>query len=299
MKTESKRKFIRWPVFVVFMLVLQMSGLSSADETKKPVGINLDVEISSIYNFRGWNTFQEKSQQDQNGLLAPSITWSIFDTGLSIGYWGAYQISGSNQAEMVDVGLGHEQDLFLGYSHGWKDDFVVLSAAFTYFFYPFADEDVAGTANPSFIEPLIGLTISPWIDISLNLSYFAGLQDAVEDYRYLYINPSLGKSFEFSDRWGMALGLSVGVKIFNDYDEMKDNVVDVGFDWSFPVTLAGTFYVEPAVHLAWTNMYSNIMVSSGLDDNPATPDDESMEEREPTFGDEFMVYFGMNLGADF
>ncbi|MCP4604719.1 MAG: hypothetical protein GY847_30060, partial [Proteobacteria bacterium] len=213
MKKNTNTRVTKHMRLVSACLVIGLSGTAAAQgemqteeqELSKTVGINLDAEISSLYNFRGWNTFQEKTQQDQNGLFAPSITWAIFDSGVSIGYWAAYQISGSNQAEMVDVGLGHEQDIFLSYDRAWLNDLLALNLTLTYFFYPFADEDAAGTANPSFLEPLVGLTISDWVDIGINISYFVGLQDAVKDYRYLYINPSVGKGLELSDTFSMNL----------------------------------------------------------------------------------------------
>ncbi|MCP4600171.1 MAG: hypothetical protein GY847_06490, partial [Proteobacteria bacterium] len=141
--------------------------------------------------------------------------------------------------------------------------------------------------------------ISDWVDIGINISYFVGLQDAVKDYRYLYINPSVGKGLELSDTFSMNLALSFGYKLFNDRDKMVDNVFDLGFDWSVAIALTDTFYVEPAMHIAWTNIDSQKQVDSGLLDDPETPDDESVTEVKSTFGDEFMVYAGVNVGADF
>lgn len=269
-------------------------GQEAEVETESsPAGLSLSAELSTIYNFRGFNTFMEDSMSDQNGLFAPGLTWSIFDSGLSIGYWGAYQISGDNTAEMVDVALGCEQNLFIGYDLDLIADTLALSAAFTYFFYPFADEDAAGAKNPSFIEPLVALGFSGPLDLGLGVSYFAGIQEEVELYRYLYINPSIAKSVELGGRYSAAAGLSFGYKLFNDRDEMKDNVVDVRFDLTFPTQLADALYIEPAVHLSWTNIDEKtitVVDAAGIE-QPTVVDG--------TVGDGFMAYLSLAVGADF
>ena len=246
------------------------------EEEKKPVGVNVDVGLASIYNFRGYNVFQDEGgQMEQNALFAPSVTWSIFDTGLYIGYWGAFQLSGDNKTEMVDVGLGHEQDLYIGYDLGLADDLVTLSFALTYFFYPFADEDAAGAANPSIIEPLVGISIATVIDIGLNISYFHAIQDGIAGLRHAYFNFSLGKSFSFNKYVGMDLGMGLGIKAWANDDSPEDNIFDLHFDWGVPIQITDQLYVSPALSLAWTD----------LDDVGA--------------GDEYMIYGSMNIGADF
>ena len=266
---------------------------AATEEEKSAAGVNVDVGVSSIYNFRGLNSFQESSQQDQNAMFAPSVTWSIFDTGLYLGYWGAYQLTGGNKTEMVQAALGHEQDLYIGYDLGLADDLVTLSFAFTYFFYPFADEDVAGTANPSIIEPLVGISLATVLDLGLKVSYFHGLQDELKTLRYAYFNFSVGKGFEFNNIFGMNLGASFGIKAY--VEDVDYNRFDLAFDWSIPIKLTEQLYLEPGVHLAWTDLKE---VSSGMDDDPATTDtDESV--RKATAGDEYMVYWSINVGADF
>ena len=265
----------------------------AAEEEKKSAGVNVDVGLATIYNFRGLNSFQESSMMDQNALFAPSVTWAIFDTGLYLGYWGAFQLSGDNKREMVDVGLGHEQDLYIGYDLGLADDLVTLSFAFTYFFYPFADEDVAGTANPSIIEPLVGISIATVLDLGLNISYFHGIQDEIKAVRHAYFNFSVGKSFTFNDTFGMDLGMGLGIKAW--VEDVNYNRVDLHFDWAVPIHLTEQLYVAPALHFSWTDLDT---VASGLDDDLTTADvDESI--RDARAGDEYMVYASINIGADF
>jgi len=260
-----------------------------AEEEKKSAGVNVDVGLATIYNFRGLNTFMENSMQDQNALFAPSVTWSIFDTGLYLGSWGAYQLSGNNKKEMVDVGLGHEQDLYIGYDLGLADDLLTLSFAFTYYFYPFADEDAAGAANPSIIEPLVGISIATVIDIGLNISYFHAIQDGIAGLRHAYFNFSLGKSFEFNNIFGMDLGMGLGIKAWANDDSPTDNRFDLHFDWAIPIHLTEQLYVSPALHFSWTDLET----VTYLDDTGAEA------SRDATAGDEYMVYGSINFGADF
>lgn len=242
---------------------------------KKSAGVNVDVGLASIYNFRGANVFMENSMMDQNALFAPSVTWAIFDTGLYIGYWGAFQLSGDNRAERVRSGYGHEQDLYIGYDLGLADDLITLSFAFTYFFYPFAEEADAGATNPSIIEPLVGISIATVIDIGLNISYFHAIQDGIASLRHAYFNFSLGKSFTFNKYVGMDLGMGLGIKAWANEDSPDDNIFDLHFDWGVPIHITEQLYVSPALHLAWTDL-------DGL-----------------SAGDEYMIYGSMNIGADF
>lgn len=273
------------------LLVSLLTNVAFAqEETKEPeaktYGVNIDMGLASIYNFRGLNSFQETSQQDRNAAFFPSITWAIGDSGVYVGYWGAYQLSGNNKTAMVNGALGHEQDLYVGWDTSFgPDDMLTFSAAFTYFFYPFSNLEEAD--NPSIIEPLVGFSASSFIDFGLNLSFFAGIDDATSPLSHLYINPSIAKSFSFGQRFGMDLAFGAGFKVFTDSDtrDAGENTVDLVFDAAMPIALEGTLYLAPAISMAWTNL-----------DRIATGETTS---REATVGDEYMIYGSLNIGADF
>jgi len=277
---------------ILLFLVLSISSafaeeaaapVAEAKAEKAPVGLNIGFEISSIYNFRGYNVFGGGDQNAQNIMVAPSLTWTIFDTGLSLGWWSAYQAYGSNRATLVDTGYGHEQDVFLAYSKAFLDDTLILSAAFTGYLYPFASDNKVddekkpgtGTTCPVYLEPTLGLTYSDAIEIGLNLSYFAGIQDVLEDYRYFYINPRIAKTFEINKALGMRVALSYGYKVFNKYDKMKDNVHDIRFDYEIPITALKPFVITPNIHTGWSNFEGQ------------------------SIGEEYMIYGGLRLGYDF
>jgi hypothetical protein len=288
---------IRLQMVTIFSAIILMTGsLVFAQDAKteeaasepeaKSYGINIDFGFATIYNFRGFNSFQENTQQDTNALFAPSITWAIFDTGLYVGYWGAYQMSGDNKTDMVKSALGHEQDLYIGYDKGFADDMITLSAALTYYFYPFASEAATGSSNPSIIEPKIGVSFATPVDLGLSLSYFAGIGDATETLSHLYINPTIGKSLPLGDIVSMDLGFGLGYKVWTDSDmrETNDNAVDILFDAGLSIALPGGLYLSPAVHAAWTNL-DRIATETGT--------------RKATVGDEYMIYGSLNVGADF
>lgn len=218
------------------------------------MGLNVDVGVASAYVWRGLNIFQGGGQSDQNFLLAPSVTWSVAGTGLSVGYWGAYQLNGGNASTLVNVGYGAEQDLILGYETALTDT-LSLGAGLVYYFYPLADEEKAGTANPSYLEPGICLSWEGPVTLALKLSYLAGLQDALKNTRYLYINPTLSRGFRLSATVSVELAAGLGYKVYNDPDAIEEgNFWDIQFTAALPVQL-GRFYVKPSLGVAWTDLH--------------------------------------------
>ena len=244
-----------------------------AVEAPKKAGVNIDLELSSVYVFRGINVFKKKDQVEQTGALFPSLTYTVPGVGFHVGYWGAYQMTGSNKGALVSSGAGNEQNLVVGVTRDLGKG-VTLDGSLTWYFFPFAKKDVAGATLPSYLEPSVTVTWAGPVDLELKVLYFAGLQDAVKDWRYLYLRPRIGKTFSFN-RWvGLATSLAFGYKLFNDRAKMTDNVYDIRFDWTLPLNVTDQFYLAPGVHVAWTNL-------KGVDS-----------------GDEFVIYGGMNVGVN-
>lgn len=229
----------------------------SDSSARESLGLDIDLGFATAYVFRGINVFQEDGQMNQNMFIAPGITWSIFETGLSIGYWGAFQISGSNISENIDAALGAEQDLLLVYELGLPRD-LGLTFALAYYFYPGADVDVMGTKVPSYLEPAIGFGYFGILDAELKVMYFLGLQDepGIRGISYLYINPHVGKSFSFNDTISLDAGIGYGFKLFNEGNDVAANVHDFVLNIGVPFLLGEIFYITPGVNLAWTNIPS-------------------------------------------
>lgn len=259
-----------------------VSPAAAAPSEDQSIGLNVDVEMASAYLFRGQNLFMNRNSDarelNQHSRLSPSITWSIFNTGLSVGYWGAYQLIG-NVKENIELGYGAEQDLIVGYTHSFGEN-LKLNAGLTYYFYPFADEDKAGTSFPSWLDFGVGATYSWLLDLSLNIRYYTGVQEALRSYNYTYFNPMIGKGFNLiKNRMDLALALGFGYKLFNDREipENKNNVYDILFTAAAPIKFKERFYVKPNLGVTWTNL----------------------EGDEKTFSDKFSIYFAASVGADF
>jgi hypothetical protein len=236
--------------------------------------LNIDVEGASAYVWRGVNVFGE-NQNTQVFSVLPSVTATF--GAVSLGYWGAFQLSGDNKSALVDSGVGAQNNLVLKYS-GWLDEDLAYSAALTYWIYPFADEEVAGTATPMYIEPGAGISYMIGADLGLYVGYYRGLQDVTEPASFLYINPSIGKSFPLSPDLGLALGLSAGYKAFTNDPPTKDRAFDLGLNVSLAVALDDV-YITPQLHAAYV-----------------TRDDEAVPDAD--FGDSFIAWAGVHVGYD-
>ncbi|MCK9461190.1 MAG: hypothetical protein M0R80_16305 [Proteobacteria bacterium] len=247
------------------------------DSADEGAGINLDLGFATHYVFRGLNLFQESAQLDPHTLLAPGVTWSVADTGLSLGWWAAFQLNGPNLRDNIDAGVGAEQDLFATYEFGLTDT-VALGLQLYAYLYPFADEDVTLTRGaPIWLEPGASITWSTAVDLGLTVTYMAGVQDAIAEYSYLYLSPSVGRSFvlDEAETLSLDLGASFGYKAWLRADEkMQDNTFDVGVKAGLTWYATGVFYLTPAVGFAWTNL-------EGLG-----------------FADQLIVYGMLNVGVD-
>ncbi len=260
---------------------------AATEAPPKPIGLIAGLGVYTSFNFRGYNLFQQESQHDQNAIVAPSLVWLIFDTGTYLGYWGGYQLTGNNQADVVRAGVGNAQLVFLGYNLGLLDRLITLNFQFNCYFWPFADEDLAGSSAPTVIEPLAGITLSTVLDIGFNVSYFHGVQPGTlfETLRHVYFQLFAKKSLTFNDRFGMDFGLSFGAKAWIDHPDF--NRFDLLFSWSLPINLTERLFLKPGINLSWTDL-----------DQIVDSDDPTIT-REATGGDEYMVYGTIDIGARF
>jgi len=236
--------------------------------------LNLDVEAASAYVWRGINVFGEQ-QNTQAFSVFPSLTATF--GGLSLGYWGAFQLSGDNKSALVDQGVGGQNNFILKYN-SYFDNGLVYSAMLTYWFYPFANEDVAGTATPMYLEPGVGLSYLAGADLGLYVGYYRGLQAVTEPASFVYINPSIGKTFSLNEDLGLALGLSAGYKVFTNDPPAKDRAFDLALNVGLAIPF-NDMYITPALHAAY-----------------ATRDDAVVPD--PGFSDSFVAWAGVHVGYD-
>lgn len=234
--------------------------------------LNVDLEASSAYVWRGINMFGE-DQNTQTFAVLPSLTLVFGD--FSLGYWGAYQLSGDNKSANVDGGRGGESDLVFKVSGPLGED-LSASAMLTYRFYPFADAEVAGVDTPMYIEPGAGISYLAGADLGLYVGYYRGLQAVTEPASFVYINPSIGKTFALDDDLGLALALSGGYKAYTEDPPVEDRVFDLALNASIAFPFGDT-YLTPQIHLAYV-----------------TRDDEVIED--PEFSDSFIAWVGVHVG---
>jgi hypothetical protein len=236
--------------------------------------LNIDVEGASAYVWRGINVFGV-DQNSQVLSVFPSVSATF--GALTLGYWGAFQLSGDNKSALVDSGVGGQNNFVLKYA-GWLDDDLAYSAMLTYWLYPFADEEVTGTATPMYLEPGFGISYLAGVDLGLYLGYYRGLQAVTEPASFLYINPSIGKTWSVSDDLGLALGLSAGYKVFTNDPPSEDRAFDLALNLSLSIPLSD-MYITPQLHAAYATRDDAVVPDAG-------------------FSDSFLAWVGVHVGYD-
>jgi hypothetical protein len=236
--------------------------------------VNVDVEMASAYLWRGFNLFGAQ-HDSQDFSVFPSITGTF--GGFTIGYWGAFQLTGSNKSDVVDKGVGAETDIILGYG-GAITDKLSYSAHLTYWVYPAADEVKAGTKTPMYLEPALAAVYSTAADLGLSVSYYRGLQDATKVNSFVYINPSVGKTLPLTSDIGLALGLVGGYKAFTNMPAgtTADGKFDLTFNGGVTIPFSD-MYVTPGIHAAFLTRDLPNGASAG-------------------FKDEFIAWAGVHVG---
>ncbi|HRZ18597.1 MAG TPA: hypothetical protein P5136_00945 [Methanofastidiosum sp.] len=66
-------------IAIVTSLLFIQAAVAQEEAEKKPIGLNFALDYYSDYHWRGTRFY------NRDGAIVPSITWSIFDTGLTIG----------------------------------------------------------------------------------------------------------------------------------------------------------------------------------------------------------------------
>ncbi len=278
---------------LVSMVVAGSSSAALAQHSDVPaasedVGLNLDVGFATAYVFRGWNMFQNDSQMAPHMLLAPGAAWAIGDSGVTVAYWSAYQLTGSNMRANTDGAINVEQDLIVTYDLELPSD-VGMSFGLAAYTYPAADPAVMGTTMPIYLDPMVAVSYPTAVDLRLVVSYFAGLQDEpyIWGISYLYLNPSVAKSLQLDDQVGLDLSLGYGLKVPNEGMEGRDNVHDITLTAATPIRPgSGGAYVTPGIGVAWTNIEDVTDEATG-----EVIDDKGFE-------DGFVLWASINLGMD-
>lgn len=244
----------------------------------------LSIDLLSAYVFRGYNVFQAEGQGEQKWVERPRIIWTVPQTGLSIGYAAANQISGDNLVSNVAAGLGAEQDIFASYAFARRERFGV-EAEVAVVGYPGADERVVGTKAPYFLS----VSLEPrYRHVAfLYLGYIAGFRKGPLEGSQGYINPRFEERFDFGERVELELQFGAGMKILqSDLSVVRDNMFDVLGTATLYYALNDVFYVGLKVGWAWTNF-------------TPSKDPDTGQTIMPRFADEYVPFWGVTVGAEF
>lgn len=259
-------------------------ALGSAVSHGRQPELEINIELLSAYVFRGYNVFQTESQRDQRWVQRPRIIWTAPQTGLSIGYASANQISGDNLVSNVAAGLGAEQDLFASYAFA-RHDPIGVEVEVAAVGYPAADRRVVGTSTPYFVS----LSVEPRYRhlAFLYLGYIAGFRDGPLEGDQGYINPRFEQRFDFGERLELELQLGAGMKVLQlGLGTIRDNMFDVLGTATLYCALNEFFYVGVKAGWAWTNFTPGKDRATG-------------QSITPRFADEYVPFWGVSFGAEF
>ena len=226
---------------------------AAAPAGEKALGLTVELGFQTNYIFRGLNVFGDR-QLDANCMFDPSLTYVIPGTTLTVGYWGGFQLNGSNLGAKLATTQGGEQDLWANYDVSLPSD-LVLSLGVTAYLYPMSKESTTGASFPVYVEPRVGLSWNGPVVLSVNAMYFLGLQATatIRDGSYFYVTPKVQKTFQFLPVVGLDLWLSYGFKYFLNGNAGLDNLHDVMFRAAVPIRPVGKLYLTPGVGAAWTD----------------------------------------------
>jgi hypothetical protein len=246
--------------------------------------LELSIDLMSAYVFRGYNVFQTQSQGEQKWVQRPRIIWTVPQTGLSLGYAAANQISGDNLVSNVAAGLGAEQDVFASYAFARRERFGV-EAELAVVGYPASDARKVGTHAPYFVS----VSMEPRYRhlAFLYLGYIAGFRKGPLEGSQGYINPRFEKRFDLGESVELELQVGAGMKILqSDLSVVSDNMFDVLGTATLYYALNDVFYVGLKVGWAWTNF-------------TPSKDPDTGQTINPRFADEYVPFWGVTLGAEF
>lgn len=252
---------------IALLTLLPPAALAAGDD-ESGLGLNADLGWSSLYVFRGADVFGDDM------LLSPGVTWSPRE-GLSVGWWGAFQLGGEDAEANVDLATGAEQDIYVTYESALGTESLTLASALYLYSYPFAKYDVVGADFPHFLEPGVTLTWSGPIDLGLQIAYMTSFQSALKGYSYLYARPILGFSAEVGGPVTLDAALGFGVKSLGGDYVSSDNRYDAQVDLAGTVATNSPLYLTLGLHSAWSN--NQVLGIS----------------------DELLYWGSLNVGADF
>ncbi len=126
---------------------LAIVAVQPASAEDRNVGIGLDMAYVSKYMWRGYDVY------DDHGAFQPSITFDLFQTGLSANVWASYALESSfEELDEIDYTIAYERSFF-------EDELYALDFGINYIFYDFpnANSDLSDSQEVGMSFALTGL----------------------------------------------------------------------------------------------------------------------------------------------
>lgn len=220
------------------------------------LGVSVGLGYSSMYYWRGRNLLaaEDDSHMTQAGMINPALSYTVGE--FTLAYWAAFQTNGSAKDYNTDNALNHEHDLVFTVEHAVTEEFTV-TPQMAFYYYPAADSEQVGARAPMYFEPSLALTYASVVDVKLFTAWYAGLQNALKDERYVYVNPSVAKSIEVNELLGVDLSLGYGLKLYTSDYEPDENRHDINFTAGLPLSFVDGLTVTPAFSVAWSDWKEN------------------------------------------
>ncbi|MBI2570365.1 MAG: hypothetical protein HYV63_25480 [Candidatus Schekmanbacteria bacterium] len=211
---------VRFQVFAqAFMVALGVMAAAGAGAEESSPAVSVDAAVFSSYLWRG-------QVLNDEAALQPALT--VSKSGLSINLWHSMDLTSRADAK----GDFSEMDLTLAYGRSF--DAVGINGGLAYYTFPGPGKGAQG------IEAFLSLSAAVPASPAVAVYYgFNGLQG-------VYASLSLGHSFSFSEKYGLALGVTAGYgtdkynKLYFGVDENRMNDVTASATFSAGVTDALT-----------------------------------------------------------
>jgi len=251
-----------------------VADTDSGEVRSEVLGIEVTVEVMSIYNDRGTNIFSTTNQLEQGLNVGSFFGYSFGDSGLFAEAGVVMQVAGIDPGGLTRNGVNAEHNLLVGVERSLLGERLTAGAQVLVIMYPFADGALVRDFIPTVLEPSFFMEASDLVDVGLELTYSVGVQPEISAGHFLYVRSYLARSFAVGR--GAALGGSFGAgyKFFGRPSMNSDRRFDV--ETSVDLALeVGRWSVTPALNAAWTDVagadfgagvmvWGSVAISTGL-----------------------------------
>jgi len=211
---------------------------------------SLEANFGTAYVWRGLNLLGQGNQHYSPGVFMPgfSTTKGIW----TLGWVGAFQLSGKNLASNVDGAAGLEHDVYVQVEKPLVGD-LSWSASLTAYGFPASKEEASGADRSLYVEPSVGVSWGKLINPFFKIHWFHGVQSALADFDYVYLNVGGSRDVELTSKATLKLAGEGGMKVFTGDDTVEDNVWDVQLGAVVEYAATDELTLKGGALFAWSN----------------------------------------------